>query len=169
VTRRDVAAISLASLLLVGLVWGIANAVSYRRRRLTVSVWRRLTRWEFWPPWIFYPPVVIYLIFLMIKHRSITLFTASNPSITAGGFVGESKFEILQGLDASRDRVARARLIRSDLSESERHAAVDAFVDQQKLRLPIVLKPDHGQRGSGVAIVRTWDDLRRLVRVRAGI
>ena len=52
-----------------------------RGRRLMLSTWRRGTRWEFWPPWIFYPPVLAYVAYLMAKHRSMTVFTATNPAI----------------------------------------------------------------------------------------
>src|SRR5262245_63162472 len=65
--------------------------MTYRNRRLILSSWRRLTRWEFWPPSAFYPPMVAYLAYLMAKHRSLTLFTAANPAIMGGGFIGESK------------------------------------------------------------------------------
>ena len=60
------------------------------RRRL-VGRWRRWTRWEFWPPWLFYPPIVITVLALGLRHRCLTLFTAANPGIPAGGFINESK------------------------------------------------------------------------------
>jgi len=47
---------------------------------------------------LFYPPVVAYIAYLGIKFRSWTLFTAANPAISAGGFVGESKYQILEQL-----------------------------------------------------------------------
>jgi len=40
---------------------------SHKGRRLLVSSWRRLTRWEFWPPWVFYAPVVGYIVPLALK------------------------------------------------------------------------------------------------------
>ena len=73
----------------------IVPAFTWRGRRMVVSRWRRLTRWEFWPAWLFYLPVVGYVLYLAFRHRSLTLFTAVNPAIPAGGFIGESKFEIL--------------------------------------------------------------------------
>src|ERR1051325_5693035 len=73
--------------------------------------WRRLTRWEFWPPYLFYPPVVAYIFYLGAKHRSMTLFTAANPAIPAGGFVGESKHEILQNLKQAAEWLPASILI----------------------------------------------------------
>jgi hypothetical protein len=132
----------------------------YRRRRLLVSTWRRCTRWEFWPPWIFYLPVFAHLIYLMLKHRSATLFTAANPAILAGGFVGESKFDILQGLEGAGEFVARSCLIDGNLSGAEKTLAARRFMANLGLTFPIVLKPNHGQRGSGVVIARSEDVLR---------
>src|ERR1700741_1301692 len=91
--------ISIAALALA-LKFGV-GAATERGRRWMVSTWRRSTRWEFWPPWVFYPPLLAYLACLMVKHRSATLFTAANPAILAGGFVGESKYDILLGLSAA--------------------------------------------------------------------
>ena len=67
-------------------------------RRKVAGWWKRLSRWEFWPPYLFYPPVVAYIAYLGIRFRSWTLFTAANPAIPAGGFVGESKHQILDQL-----------------------------------------------------------------------
>jgi hypothetical protein len=132
-----------------------------RRRRLLVSLWRRWTRWEFWPPWVFYPPVVAYLACLMVKHRSATLFTAANPAILAGGFVGESKHEILLGLAGAGEYVAPASLIGGRLGAAEKVLAARRFMSDHGLTFPIVLKPNHGQRGSGVVIVRSAEALNR--------
>ena len=68
-------------------------------RRRAVGWLRRKTRWEFWPPWLAYLPVVPYILYLGVKHRSLTLFTAANPGIPSGGFAGESKSAILANLD----------------------------------------------------------------------
>src|SRR5690242_10095678 len=84
---------------------------THRGRRLLLSSWLRLTRWEFWPPWAFYPPLFVYLGYLSARYRSLTLFTASNPGILASGFVGESKSAILEGLGAASGSVARWRLL----------------------------------------------------------
>lgn len=133
--------------------------VCSRRRRLLVSSWRRWTRWEFWPPWVFYPPVVAYVACLMVKHRSATLFTAANPAILAGGFAGESKYDILQGLAGAGEYVARASLIDGRLGVAEKGLAAQRFMTDQGLTFPIILKPNHGQRGSGVIVVRSAEAL----------
>jgi membrane protein DedA with SNARE-associated domain len=122
---------------------------SWRGRRLLLSRWRRLTRWEFWPLWAFYPPVVLYILWLALKHRSLALFTAANPAIPAGGIVGESKSDILRQLP--EEFVARYEL-----------------VDSPPAAYPVVLKPDAGQRGLGVAVVHTRQEAAEYFRVNRG-
>jgi hypothetical protein len=128
---------------------------TYRGRRLLVSRWRRLTRWEFWPMWAFYPPIAIYVLYLGVRYRALTLFTAVNPAIPGGGFVGESKAAILGGLAHVPDRVARWALIPASLSAVDRVARAEAFMRQHGFGFPIVLKPDTGERGSGVKVARS--------------
>src|SRR5262249_37879494 len=60
---------------------------NFRLRRRLVGFLRRKTQWEFWPVWAAYLPLVPYLLYLAVKHRSLTLFTAANPGIWSGGFV----------------------------------------------------------------------------------
>src|SRR5262245_57852219 len=92
---KQLAAVIAYVSLVAAVVFQFAPMLLTRRgRRLLLSSWRRLTRWEFWPPWVFYPPLCLYVACLMIKYRSLTVFTAANPAIAAGGFVGESKFAI---------------------------------------------------------------------------
>jgi membrane protein DedA with SNARE-associated domain len=131
----------------------VAALVTWRGRRLLLSRWRRLTRWEFWPAWVANLPVVLHWLWLALRHRSLTLFTAANPAIPTGGFVLESKSEILAGF--GRDpRIARFRLLRAEAPLAERLADAEAFMAQEGLRFPVVLKPDVGLRGKGVEIAR---------------
>ncbi len=128
------------------------QAATYRGRRLLLSKWRRLTRWEFWPTWAFYPPVICCVLFLALKHRSLTVFTAANPAIPASGFIGESKVNILRGLANSNGYVARASMIEASLDPKIKIDAAGRFMTDNELSFPVVLKPDQGQRGNGVAI-----------------
>lgn len=145
----------------------LATAMSsYRGRRMLVSRWRRWTRWEFWPAWVFYPPVICYVLVLALKHRSGTLFTAANPAIPSGGFIGESKIEILKGLSGDA-RIARAELIKARFDLDQKVAQAARFIEENELSFPVVLKPDEGQRGSGVAVVRSDEELKDYLGHRA--
>lgn len=158
-----------AGLALLALVKVVLPLFSWRGRRLLLSRWRRLTRWEFWPRWAFYPPVVVYVLWLGIKHRSLLLFTAANPGIEAGGFVGESKWKILQGLVRARKRVAATELLRAEVGLPARLQAVERLVAAGG-GWPVVLKPDIGERGAGVAIVHSSAQAERyLVHSRGDV
>ena len=145
-----------AVILLLWMIVKIAVPLcSHRGRRLLLSSWRRKTRWEFWPMWLFYPPVVVCVLWLAIRYRSLTLFTAANPSIPHSGVIRESKSEILRGL-GDVPEVARWRLV--DLKAPEvMLGELREFMTLQSLTFPVVLKPDVGERGSGVEVVHSED------------
>jgi len=148
-------ALALGMLLVIKFV---VPAFTWRGRRMIVSRWMRLTRWEFWPPWVFYGPLLLYYFRLALKHRSLSIFTAVNPAVPAGGFIGESKSQILDGL-ANPEFVARTLNLRAEDESAERVRRALAFMREERLSYPVVLKPDAGQRGSGVAVVRSDDEL----------
>lgn len=135
-------------------------ARGHRTWRLMVSSWLRLTKWEYWPPWLAYVPVAGWLVVLAMKHRSLVVFTAANPAILAGGVVGESKIAILRGLCRSGGSgIAHSDVIASDLPVPMRRERADEFLRRHNLPLPVVLKPNAGQRGSGVVVARTREQL----------
>ena len=149
----------LTVLLLVG-ARRIGSALGdWKTRRRLRGIWKRLTRWEFWPLWVFYPPVLAYIGVLAIRYRGVNVFTAANPGIPGGGFVGESKFDILCGLSPAGELVAGAALLPAGMSFERRLRAAQRFIEHAGLTFPVVLKPDKGQRGSGVTIVRTAREL----------
>ncbi len=134
---------------------------TWRGRRLLLSRWRRLTRWEFWPAWLFELPVVLHGLWQGLRYRHLTLFTAVNPGIPAGGFVEESKSAILTGLLEGAPGAPIARFASIDLPDAEeaRLPSVQAAIRASGLDLPVVLKPDVGERGRGVAVVRSEAEL----------
>ena len=145
---------------LIALLWLTVKIVvplfSFRGRRLLLSAWRRKTRWEFWPMWAFYPPLLVYVLYLGLRYRGFTLFTASNPAMPASGFVGESKSAILEGLSGAGERIAQFAVLEPG-SATERKAQVHAFMEARDLGFPVVLKPDVGERGNGVLIAHNDD------------
>jgi hypothetical protein len=86
------------------------------------------------------------------------LFTAVNPAMPAGGLWGESKSDILRGLSATPEHVARFALIEpADGAEACLDAARQ-FMADNGLDYPVVLKPDMGLRGRDVAVVGSDDE-----------
>jgi hypothetical protein len=134
-----------------------------RVRRRLFGCLKRLLRWEFWPPYVFYIPVIACIVYLGIRFRSLTLFTAANPAMPAAGFIGESKNEILLGLKTgdlqnTRQSIPLFRLLpKGELADRVEQA--NEFMRTKELRFPVVLKPDAGQRGSGVTIIRSTQQL----------
>jgi len=134
----------------------------YRLGRRIVGQWKRFSEWEFWPPYLFYPPVAVYIAYLGFKFQNWTLFTAANPAIPASGFVGESKHQILEHLKDAAPWLPYSTLLASGTT-AHRLAEAREFMRRQGLQFPVVLKPDAGQRGAGVAIVRSMEQLNEYL------
>lgn len=162
--RHAVLAVVVLAIVVLFVAHVIVPAFTFHGRRKLYGRWRRLWNWEFWPAWVFYPPVVVYVVWLGLKHRCPLLFTAANPAIEAGGVIAESKNGILEGLSGAGEYVARARLIPIAEDPAERIEDVRQFMDECRVDFPVVLKPDAGQRGSGVAIVRDEEQLESYLR-----
>lgn len=149
----------LVGVVLLLLIKLLLRLVTWRGRRMLLSQWRRLTRWEFWPLWAFYPPVICYIAYLALKHRSLTLFTACNPAIPASGFVGESKTQILNGFRNADEWLPHSQLIVASTNVADRIAQAKSFLSNEQLSYPIILKPDAGERGNGVQVIRFDSEL----------
>ncbi|MCW9708299.1 alpha/beta fold hydrolase [Fodinibius salsisoli] len=137
-------------------------AFSYRGRRLLVSRYRRLTRWQYWSLFLLYIPISCYIFYLGIKHRCVTLFTLANPEIPDGGFVGESKSAILSKFDDQY--VGAFKLLHVDEKAESRIQQACSFMEEYERSFPVVLKPDIGQRGKGVRIVRSKEELKEYIQ-----
>ena len=140
-----------------------SDRVVARISQWTVPMLDRCRRWEFWPAWLFYLPMVPWIAWLMVRYRSVTVWTAANPGIPHGGVVGESKYEILSKLP-SQWRTPSA-LLESD-AISNRLAKFDKICRDHQWSFPLVLKPDVGQRGDGVKIVHNEQDVARYLAER---
>lgn len=128
---------------------------AHRRWRLLVGFWRRWSVWEFWPRWLFYPPIVIWILWLGLRHGGLSVFTAVNTRIWSGGIIGRSKARILDALSGTPEFVVRGQLLAAGPEPRARQEHVLEFKVREGLDWPIVLKPDMGARGAGVAIVRS--------------
>ncbi|WP_309395969.1 alpha/beta fold hydrolase [Cerasicoccus maritimus] len=131
----------------------VTPLMTWEGRRLMLGKWRRATRWEFWPFWAVYPPVIASILWQGLKHRAPALFTLSNPAMPMGGLVEESKSDILRGLAGAGDAIGLWTLLPPEPA-AERLAKLDAFFAKENLSYPVALKPDIGQRGEGVAIIK---------------
>ena len=62
----------------------------------------KLLHWEYWSFSVVYFPIYIVWVGLCIRARSFFFFAASNPAIKNGGFLNESKKDIIPMIPADR-------------------------------------------------------------------
>jgi len=118
---------------------------------------------EFWHPAFFYIPVAIYYFWLALRYRGLLLPTAANPQIFSGGMVGESKSSILDLVtERARVWVAKYATLTNPSLIRSRGMVLDQAeeaIESAGFSYPLVAKPDIGQRGAGVKLLRNSTDL----------
>jgi len=140
-----VALVAAVVVLLVGIRLLLALATRTGRARLRVRI-QKLWRWEFWPLWLFQPPVLAYVCWLALRHKGLSTITAVNPGMEAGGFVDESKIDIIRKLP--EQWVLPTALVHSADELREEMA-------RRGWAFPLILKPNAGQRGYGLRKVNS--------------
>ena len=131
-----------------------------RAYQIARSKWRRMLRWEFWPMWLFYTPIVIWIIGLTLRYRKLT-FLSVNPGFPMSGLIGEQKAESLKHLQ-SMPELARFEYVPEQ--KQDRISMVHQLMREHGYEFPVVLKPDAGQRGSNVAVIRSNQALARYLQ-----
>ncbi len=152
--RAALPAALLLAALLFGVTRGAAALADPLQRRRALGALRRWRRFEYWPLWLFYAPVVVWIALLALRHRSLLVVTAANhPAIEGGGLAGESKQRILEAMGSVPEVLPRTRLLPAEASFEARLAAARAF-RAERPEGAVVLKPDRGERGRHVEVVR---------------
>ncbi len=133
----------------------IVPLFSFKGRTLLRSRWYRLIKWEFWSPWFFNIPVVLDYLYVCIRYRyPFTLFTLTNPGFFMGGFIEESKTEIFSKIQQhGAAHIPSFISLSPEWDVDQKLLAVLDWMTLESLSYPIVLKPDVGQRGTGVYII----------------
>src|SRR6478609_4022157 len=111
--------------------------------------------WEYWPFGILQAPIFPYWLWLSLKARSVVYFSASNPGILMGGMFGESKFQVLELVPTYCK--PKTILIKLPSTTSE----VVRQLKDNNLALPLIFKPDLGERGWMVRKVSTQEDIQQ--------
>jgi len=124
------------------------------RARLAALV-SRIWRWEYWPAWLFYLPLLPWIAYLSLRNRGWTTITAANPAIPHGGIVGGSKFDILSRLP--REWIVPTERIES-ADPTQRRERLEQIIRRDEWSFPLILKPDVGERGAGLKLIRTLDE-----------
>jgi hypothetical protein len=117
----------------------------------------RLRSWEYWPFGIIHFPVIIYFLWLALRARSFLFFSASNPGIVMGGMFGESKYDVLKKVPIKY--TPTMALVNPPVKKKQ----VLEMMQQSSLSLPLIFKPDLGERGFMVRRINTEVDLEKYL------
>jgi hypothetical protein len=113
----------------------------------------KLFHWEYWPFGIIQIPLFVLWFWYALKERSLFYFSASNPSILTGGMMGESKFDVLELVP---DEVKPKTVLVKYPSTVQQVARA---MEENNLALPLIFKPDMGERGWMVRKIKTPADI----------
>ena len=103
---------------------------------------------EFWPFWVFYSPMIPIWLWFSFRSRHLFYFCNVNPGIEYGGFFQYSKYKLLKQLNPRW--VPKTMFVKNN-TEIEKNV--------KNLSLPIIVKPDIGERGKGIELFHKKSDL----------
>ncbi len=117
----------------------------------------RLLNWEYWPTALVYGPIFPVYLWYCLRARSFFFTSASNPGIQHAGLMMESKFSI--------DPLVPAAFRPSSLlfEPGTCFNQVQAALEKNEFRYPLVVKPDIGGKGMGVTKVDTAAQLQAVL------
>jgi hypothetical protein len=121
------------------------------------TTWIRLFHYEFWPFWVFYIPAYFYYFFLAIKSRKWVYFSVLNPCMNFGGAFLSSKNKALQNIP--KEWVPKTLLVNPE----EDFSRIKKGLQKEKIKFPLIVKPDMGERGKGVEIIPELSDLENHI------
>ncbi len=113
----------------------------------------RLRSWEYWPFALVYLPVFVYWAWLSFKAKSLFFFSTANPSIRNAGFLLESKKQIYDLLPDG----AYPKTVFCPKGPAPQGFGV--LLAEKGLVFPLMAKPDIGQRGLQVRLLRNECEL----------
>ena len=118
----------------------------------------KLRSWEYWPFGIVQFPAIIYWLWLSIRARSLVFFSASNPGILMGGMFGESKYDVLTKIPINY--IPKTLLVQTPIKPSD----VMRLIQAVDLKLPLIFKPDIGERGFMVRSISSGKDIESYLQ-----
>lgn len=102
----------------------------------------KLINWEQWPFFVLYFPIGFVWFWYCIRSRSMWFFSSSNPTITFGGFEGESKKEMYEQLP--QNSFPKTIYI---LQDTDFDTVKKKVFDEAGFTYPFIVKPDIGMKG----------------------
>ena len=101
----------------------------------------RITHWETWHYLVKYIPILPAWLWYCLRARSFWFFTPSNPTLTFGGFEGETKREMYNQLPTGS--YPRSIYIPNTISFFE----LEKLLLSHQFQYPFAVKPDAGMMG----------------------
>ena len=105
------------------------------------NFFERLVNWELWPFYLLYLPIGPIWFWYCLRARSIWFFSSSNPTLTFGGFEGESKKEMYEQLPKGSYPKTIYILHSLSFEDAKKQMEINGF------SYPFVVKPDVGMKG----------------------
>jgi len=109
--------------------------------------------WEFWPMHIIYAPMYFYWFYLSARAGSLFFFSAANPGRRNAGFAMEKKSDTYSPLP--QQYYPKTIVCQQDTSKAQ----LLMMLADKAINFPLIAKPDMGERGAGVKLIKTFDEL----------
>lgn len=111
-------------------------------------------QWRYWPKEILYFPLTLYIILVeSLRTKHLFYFAAANPSISLGGFAGDSKKAILDHVPETL-KPATILVRKGESFESVKNK-------MRQFAYPLIAKPDIGEGGFKVKKIDNELDLKQ--------
>ncbi|WP_333599732.1 D-alanine--D-alanine ligase [Flavobacterium sp.] len=114
----------------------------------------KLFHWEYWPFQIVYIPIYFLWAYYALKARTIFFFNTCNPNMKNGGFIMDSKIEIYDLIP--QQFYPKTKLVKEKIPFDE----VVLLLENSRIKLPLIAKPDIGLRGSAVKKITNLEELQ---------
>lgn len=132
--------------------------MSSLKKLLRSNFFIRLSHWEYWPFAIIQFPFFMYWLWLSLRARSLFFFSASNPGITMGGMLGESKFDVLELIpDQYKPKTFFVKF------PTSQRVVLD-LLRHHGFQFPVIFKPDLGERGYMVKRIMNEGDVEKYLK-----
>jgi hypothetical protein len=105
------------------------------------KLFSKVNDWQHWPFFPFYFPLFFVWAWYILKSRSVWFFSTSNPTLTFGGFEGESKKEMYDLLPQ--------KYFPKTIYVNPKQSFQEVLDEMQALSFsyPVIVKPDVGMEG----------------------
>ncbi|MDF2552950.1 MAG: D-alanine--D-alanine ligase [Chryseobacterium sp.] len=114
----------------------------------------KIAHWEYWSTFSIYLPLFPVWLYCAYRARTLLFFHGANPSIKYGGMAMESKKEIY-------DLIPKNWIPKTVFTSSEtQFRRILLELQSKKIDFPIIVKPNIGLKGLGVAEIKNFDELK---------